>query len=157
MYYFLYVKFRIRYTRVYCIVRVFEIVLKIFRESPSVICKYHRATEYILNWSFTSHLVYLIWHDAVRITVLELFRREKKKRDAFQLDAYRNDVSLGKVILDIHRTGNFIRAKLQYRQLSAPDLSAPDKLFRLRGRQCAAANPSVPSTTNSCALSRYRS
>lgn len=97
-----------------------------------------------------SHLVYLIWHDAVRFIVLELFRR--KKHDVVELDACRNDDSLGKVILDIHRTGNFIRAKLQYRQLSAPDLSAPDKLFRLRGRQHAAANPSVSSTTNSCAF-----
>lgn len=84
-----------------------------------------------------------------RFMVLELFRR--KKCDVVQLDACRNDNLLGKVILDIHRMGNFIRAKLQYRQLSAPDLSAPDKLFRLRGRQYVAANPSVSSTTNSCA------
>jgi len=85
----------------------------------------------------------------VWFTVFELVWR--KKHDAVQLDACRND-SLDKVILDIHRTGNFIRAKLRYRQLSAPDLSAPDKLFRLRGRQHAAANPSVSSTTNSRAF-----
>lgn len=87
------------------------------------------------------HISHLAWRGAIHVRISSYF--DEKKSDAVQLDACRNDDSLGKVIPDIHRTGNFIRAKLQYRQLSAPDLSGPDKLFRLRGRQCAVANPSV--------------
>lgn len=135
----------------YLLRRESGVFAKIFRESPSAInnSSSNRAMECILNQSFVSHLVYLTWHDAIHGSRAI---STKKKCDAVQLDACRNDDSLGKVILDIHRTGNFIRAKLQYRQLSAPDLSAPDKLFRLRGRQYVAANPSVSSTTNSCAF-----
>lgn len=83
------------------------------------------------------HVSYLAWYrcDSQAISA-------GKKARCGSVRCVQND-SLGKVILDIHRTGNFIRAKLQYRQLSAPDLSAPDKLFRLRGRQYAAVNPSV--------------
>lgn len=71
-----------------------------------------------------SHFIYLIWH-MTRCDSRAILT--KKAQCGSVINACRNDDSLEKVILDIHRTGNFIRAKLQYRQLSALD-----KLFRLR-------------------------